>query len=354
MKKGIGKLFKSPALLVIAVVVMMAAATLAYAHWSGTAEIAGDVYTGNIGIGWWDAETDDDGVPNDWDIGDDGSPSPGYDRWVGSEPYPCEPDNPDNDDLCEDPLSSSDPAQAYPYDPDLPYRYDKDVAYCQAWPEGEGLLRFYIENGYPSYHCTIAGNMFGTGSVPVMTDGMIAGDTEWFYRDQCDYLAVNPDDWDGPWPDYLVGYDEAGDFEFADFYGVHGDEEGGTPDEPWGDGVYQPGDGEFKVYHDCHTVYLTPVEHPDGYYEVWDFVDDQRKLVMTFGASEGSCGVQVDPFDGERDQFPPEDAKFRVWVHVENDAMQNSNYHLAMKAKFINWNEYEDFKSPFCADANGS
>lgn len=344
MKKGIGKLFRSPALLVIAVVVMMAAATLAYAHWSGTAPISGDVQTGYIGISWWDGETDDDGEFDGWDSGDTGEPSPAYDAWPGSDPYPCEPDNPDNNDVCEDPLSSSDPNQPYPYTV-RPVRYDKDVALCTAWPEGD-TLRFSVENGYPSYHCTIAGNMYGIGSVPVMTDGMEAGDPEYFYRDQCDFLKRDGSVWDGP-----VGWLDDGTI-FADFMSEYDDGsfEGGPEPENWApDGWFQPHLREFELTESCYEVPLTVRYNPDlGYYEVYDIVDDARALVLTFGASEGSCGVQVDPFFEDFEQVSPEDAKFRLWMHIENGAEQGRVYHMGAKAKFINWNEWAEFNS--CSD----
>ena len=147
MKKGIGKLFRSPALLVIAVVVMMAAATLAYAHWSGTTPISGDVQTGYIGMGFYDASTNDDGMENDWDGGDWGGPDDAYDHWF----YECGwDDNTQEPIYCDD--SSADPMMPGA-DPE---RYAKDVARCTANPHGENELYFSVENGYPSYYCTVA------------------------------------------------------------------------------------------------------------------------------------------------------------------------------------------------------
>ena len=326
MKKGIGKLFKSPAFLVIAVVVMMAAATLAYAHWSGTAPIYGDVHTGNIGAGFWQGSTNDDGYDNGWeedvDLDDSaGGPPEIFDNWTGDF-WPCDGnwDNDIDENNCGGPVSSADPLNKGLN----PGRYDKDVARCSAEGHGDHLY-FWVENGYPSYWCTVAGNMYGTGNVPVMTDGMDIQEDE-FYRYWCTPWHIPGTDWEdeaNQWHEH-VSYDENGDFHFADHNG---------------DEIFNEND--FVVVQHCDYWDLDVFPQADGSYLVYE----GNAFVLSFGPSEGSCGTQVDPFYGDWEFESPQDALYTLWMHIENGALQESSYHLGIKAKFINWNEWDDFNS---------
>ena len=184
--------------------------------------------------------------------------------------------------------------------------------------------------------------MFGTGSVPVMTDGLMAGASDQFFREECTWYAPDGSEYHGP---VSEAYDDEGNFLYAwaDFYGEDDQgNSGGTEEEPWSDGVYQ-NPPEYEVTLGCERFPLN-VKDEGGY---WGVYDEEWKLVMTFGAGDNTCGMQVDPF-WEWDQGEPDPKPYQVWVHVENDALQNANYHLAMEAKFINWNEFAEFNS--CAD----
>lgn len=98
-------------LLTIAVVLALALMGVAYALWSETLDIDGTVHTGEVDVAFQNASDDDNGI------------DPGY---------------------------------------------DKDVANCTVNVAGDGnSMDITINNGYPSYTCTVTYEVFNSGTIPV-------------------------------------------------------------------------------------------------------------------------------------------------------------------------------------------
>lgn len=110
--------------------------------WSKLLTIKGMVNTGKVDAVFYKAFTDDDGKIDN-PVKDDGD--------VGQ----CA--------LYGD--SSCDPKAFGP----LPARYDKDVGDCTAWIDEKDaeILHVRVDNGYPSYHCTVWFDIWNNGTIPV-------------------------------------------------------------------------------------------------------------------------------------------------------------------------------------------
>ena len=78
-------LLRSPGILFVALIVMIAAAGLVYAHWTTTLLVQANVNTGRVDVEWQNMFTNDDGVPNPGD-GELASNTL-YDAWGNSVTY---------------------------------------------------------------------------------------------------------------------------------------------------------------------------------------------------------------------------------------------------------------------------
>ena len=120
-----------------------------YGMWSKLLVINGIVNTGKVDAIFVNAFTDDDGTVNnpEKDAGDIGKCGEYQYNADGS----CDPDK---------------------FGPN-PTRYIKDVGHCEAIvdlladPTGE-TLKVTVENGYPSYYCTVWFDILNSGTIPVM------------------------------------------------------------------------------------------------------------------------------------------------------------------------------------------
>lgn len=146
--------------LALLLVMALAAIGIGSALWSKTLTIEGTVNTGEVNAEFTNAFTDDDDKVDDQtkDPGDDedcvdlGGVDVDGDGWTSCDP------------------SSPGPAAD---------RYDKDVARCDAWVDQEDpqLLHIEIDNGYPSYYCTIWAHITNTGSIPVKVQSVTITET---------------------------------------------------------------------------------------------------------------------------------------------------------------------------------
>ena len=125
-------------------ILALAALGVGYGLWSKLLLINGTINTGVVDAIFYEAFTDDDNVENN-ELKDDG-----------------------DDVVCPVGGGSCDP-KAFGPNPD---RYDKDVGECfaivdlQADPTKE-TLKVTVENGYPSYHCTVWFDILNNGSIPL-------------------------------------------------------------------------------------------------------------------------------------------------------------------------------------------
>ena len=282
MREGRRSMLRSPAVLIVAFVTILGLTGLVTAAWFADAPIQGQVNTGGVGLNWADAGTNDDGiVEND----SSGSDTDGFD-----------------------------PREGYPWGSSLA-RYDLDVAFCQADSHGDHL-QFWIDNGYPSYFCTVEGTLGGADGVPVMTMG-----AEYAFTQHVGFIP----EWDGPtcWSDNGTPENGDDDFEYAETAeGFGGDCEGEGSE-------YNPGDGDFMVEPQFADFDVTQT---DDMLEVYDFEGDH---VMTVWVSK-SCGDLVNP--GE----PNPDAAYKVTVHVESDADPHTSYQMEVWALGMDANSYVD------------
>jgi hypothetical protein len=133
-------------------ILILALATLGvgYGMWSKLLVINGTVHTGKVDAVFVNAFTDDDGKIDleTKDAGDTGT---------------CDVQH--NDPGSCDPSSFGDVGAP-------PTRYDKDVGHCIAVvdpaDETHETLKVTVENGYPSYHCTVWFDIENNGTIPVM------------------------------------------------------------------------------------------------------------------------------------------------------------------------------------------
>jgi hypothetical protein len=139
--------------LVVVLILALAGLGLGYAHWTLRLFDQGTVTTGSFTAEWQDAFTDDDDIddPGDKDLGDDGFCLAYMEGGEGS----CDP-------VEAGPMPSRNNTFAEP----------KDVGKCTVdiLRDSEGnrvILDWKVENGYPSYYCTVWGHIANTGSVPM-------------------------------------------------------------------------------------------------------------------------------------------------------------------------------------------
>lgn len=141
------------ALLILGLALLIAAAGIAYAHWTDTLVTDADVYTGNINVRWVNVFTNDDG-------GDTAGEEIGLTPPVWSSHTPA---------------SSADPSG--PGWPTIAAtRYDKDVASCVAvllTPADGTTMTVQAYNVYPSYYCTIYSRFQNQGTVPVKVQSIV-------------------------------------------------------------------------------------------------------------------------------------------------------------------------------------
>ena len=129
-----------------------------YAHWTSTLEVNGNVNTGSIGIAWTAVGTNDDGVEG---LGD------------GDGPRCDDPDPLARPEWCG-PFGdgTADPATFDSFGDGIPSDfYTKDVARCEAIADDQTLTVNAV-NTYPSYMCSVWGNIGINGSVPVKVQAM--------------------------------------------------------------------------------------------------------------------------------------------------------------------------------------
>ncbi len=342
MQRRLTRLLRSPAFLLVLVVVLIAAVGIVYAHWSTTAEVRGQVNTGNVAVGFADHFTNDDGWVNDggfdpFDIGGDDAPD-----W----------------DARGD--SSADPS----WYGALASRYDKDVAGCFVGMEGDEQgewLSINIDNAYPSYYCTIIGQLVNTGNVPIKAEpGYITGVTRFEYG-EC-YEKWNF--WDGPFMDQDL-------LDSGAYVGIYS-HDGPSFIDVDGDGMFEPGDGDVYIlwfemenpaamWNDhwvddngngmfdvgepevypagfCDEVNPTTLSFTDNGDGTWN-AGAGAAHELTIGFNPAQCGFQLDPGmdGGDGNVFDME-----IWVHVEQDALQNAGYRFETTQPFRNWNEFDE------------
>ena len=130
--------------LFMVLVLALAFLGVGYGLWSKLLLIDGTINTGVVDAIFFEAFTDDDDVENN-ELKDDG-----------------------DDVVCPVGGGSCDP-KAFGPNPD---RYTKDVGHCEAIvdlatdPTGE-TLKVTVENGYPSYYCTVWFDILNNGTIPV-------------------------------------------------------------------------------------------------------------------------------------------------------------------------------------------
>lgn len=291
------RLWKSPAVLLVVFAVLVAMTGIVYTHWFTQATVQGNVDTGGVHVSWWSAGTNDDGdIGNDYSLNDDG----GGTNFDGNGPG-----------------SSDDPRRPYPSD----VRYDKDVGSCWVEHFDGDHLGFQIQNGYPSYHCTVQGSLVSDDSVPVKSIGMVIDPNDFFRS-----AGWDPE-WDGPvcWSDAGTPENDD-DFSYAETDpSFQGDCEGGSTFD---------GD-DFVVTEVQEPLFVRVVD--DTHLEVYEIGESGRELALTAWIAGDYCGAQADPVV---DNQPNGTAEYFVTVHVEQDADQHSNYHLAVHPQFVNWNEF--------------
>lgn len=328
------RLVRSPAVLFVAFVTVLGLTGLVTAFWIAQSPVQGQVNTGAVGLQWAWAGTDDDGwifndtsgddrdfdCPNgtveelfDWNEAEDCT---GQNGWQGS---------------------GADPMEPYPYGGDGLDRYDKDVGNCWADAQGD-RLQFGIDNGYPSYYCSVGAELVGGGSVPVMTAG-VTYDESTFQRVEYRYVDGNREPYDGPvcyW-DNLTPGDDSDDFEYAEQSDPNFD--GDCNNSSYDPSADPP---DFPVYQ-VEDAYALRVMPEDGYLSVYE----GRDLVLTIWYQD-ACGFQVDPqIGGEQDQGEQAQGEhnFYMSVHVEEFAQQNSNYVFELMAQGVNWNEWAEYEA---------
>jgi hypothetical protein len=122
-------------------ILALAGLGVGYGLWSKLLTIDGTVNTGTVNAIFDIAFTDDDNkIDNPDKDPNDAGPCPAF----GS--------------------GSCDPSSFGP----KPTRYDKDVAICVAELDaGQMSLTVTVQNGYPSYHCTVWYDILNNGTIPI-------------------------------------------------------------------------------------------------------------------------------------------------------------------------------------------
>ncbi len=141
---------KAKGILIVGLALLIAAAGVAYAHWTDTLQVNASVATGNINMMWQSFYTDDDAASGDVQV-----PPGTYDRWGAASS-----DDPSNEYRCTGGVCA--------YLGGSITRYDKDVAKCEVTRSVDlKSLTATITNAYPSYHCTVFSQLSNEGTVPV-------------------------------------------------------------------------------------------------------------------------------------------------------------------------------------------
>jgi len=140
----LGRKYLPVTALFMLLVLALVAVGVGFGLWSKLLLINGTVHTGKVDAVFYKAFTDDDGTVN----------NPAKDGGEPGDEGKCF--------LYGD--SSCDP-KAFGPNPD---RYDKDVGDCFAWiGQDPEILHVNVENGYPSYHCTVWFDIWNNGTIPV-------------------------------------------------------------------------------------------------------------------------------------------------------------------------------------------
>ncbi len=291
-----------PPALVVMVALLLAVSGVLYAHWTATLSLDGDVMTGNVGVSWNDAWTNDDGVNN----GD-------------GEPFATVWGNP-----------SADPSDWGASAP----RHDKGVADCWINDVGGEHLGFQVNNAYPSYYCTITALLGAQGSVPVRATslaftGQKAWDDEGGHHEGSLTL----------WPGSFEGNFAAGmSYPTAE---IEGDFSAGvrcgTQLDPMNCRFRFDGTNDGKFWNG-----------PVTWNESGNAFADLDGVDVTCDATE--CGPAEDynpngtPDTGDlplvEDCDITQEVETSGWIHVLNDASQNASYSFHIEQSFVNWNEF--------------
>lgn len=117
----------------LTVYVLLALAGGAAAIWATLGVVSLDISTATLQVDWIEAESNDDGVAGTRFPGDD-----------GTDPTAPEPD---------------------------PQRTSTDLASCTAAISAPDVIDVAITKGFPSYTCTVQGNMKNVGELPVKLQG---------------------------------------------------------------------------------------------------------------------------------------------------------------------------------------
>lgn len=160
---------KKRGILLVALALVLATASVVYAHWTDTLEVDAVINTGDIDVIWQEYGTDDDGLDNTAfftastgsvaDSATDDGLGTDYDAWVGTSS-----DDPLNMIRCTGGVCN--------YLGGAIDRYTKDVARCEVTASNEGkTLTATITDAYPSYHCSIFAQLSNEGTVPVKAAG---------------------------------------------------------------------------------------------------------------------------------------------------------------------------------------
>ncbi len=303
--------FGSVPVLFVVLSVVLAMVGLIWAHWYTSLNVEANVNTGNVGIHWTEAWTNDDGVVNDWDVGDTHEETL-FENW--------------GDESSADPSDFGDA------------RYDKDVAACFAGGGG-GDLYVDIHNGYPSYHCVATAGIENYGSVPIKALPS-AWTLERGYHECTWYLN---DDFTDPLPragdefGEFVDYDMNGEFSTGDVR-VNWDDMGPYMDVAFNN-VFDVGT-DTRLYEEC--IFFgeeLPFEELEGGLIGWGSYGDDGFVPELTGFLPGlfECGTQIDPGDA---------GAAELGFHIENAAQQNTTYKFSMHQEFVNWNEFDDSLCP--------
>lgn len=324
--------FGSISILFVVFAVMLAMAGLIWAHWSTSISVDAQVNTGSVGIHWSDVWTNDDGVVDGWDGGDDGSDGE-YSAWGGQ--------------------SSPDPAGFW----EDQGRYPKDVAGCWAYGD-EGHISVNIDNGYPSYHCTVNAGLYNTSSIPLKVlpteQHLVKGEREcgwWYgyepadntYNTMVEDLDIRGDDISAYVENYWPGetgvegeFDEGIDWrilgweEPEGFFFEYVDENA--------DNAFNP--GETMLWSGCNFyedsgldfVWFGGGEFGWGHYnDAGEFV---AEITGWMPEELFTCGQQIEPHN----QYWDGGLNF----HVEQEADQNATYQWNMYQEFVNYNEFDE------------
>lgn len=326
-----------PPVLVVMVALLLAVSGVLYAHWNTSLNLDGQVSTGGIGVGWYEAWTNDDGVSND-----DGELTT-YEVWDGNW----------GDGSSADPKI---PGLA----PDPGDRYDKDVAACYATADGGSNLNVQIWNAYPSYHCFMTALLGGSGGVPVRaTTTNLAAVKGGF----CGFFFQETED---PYFGDYVAWDDAGPFGDPNNNQTFDESEPRLEEKCSGreydmdvrwdpeipgrfafglDGGLDELEGDISEGVLCGTQ-VDPIRcwwvRPNGNtYDGPMVGDDQGNWFVDVDTDDGGYNPSIDGPMLTQECDLLDTMETSGWIHVLQPASQNSWYQWNLTQDYVNWNEWE-------------